>query len=338
MSYGLKYFIQYPYLFIDTPDADMGSDDNGHCYELQLWVKDFTGTPQEVPAGAGHPILRQDNSEQIVSQTMEFTVETSTGREFEDLYAEDPYSVEVILVHHNANTATKSKLFRGWLITEQYNAPYIDPPFDITFSATDGIGLLKNKNFAMPLSAIRASEIDIIDHCLNNDLPQVAERYIVGLGIGHQGATAPASPLVSTYLNVSQFYDSDGLPMTRYDVLNAILRSYGPECYIKRNVDNYTIADTTFLMNTTINPVALVRNGEAWAVSQCATNFMASQKVDIASNTMGAAAPAIVIDQLGTEVQKRNGLFELTQEYNVASNMFAPGEINRSTFKIQTTG
>ena len=88
MSYALKYFIQYPYMWINGDDQ--GQITNADYYELQLHVKDFTGTPQEVPAGAGHPILRQDNSEQIVSQTLEFTVETSSGREFEDLYAEDP--------------------------------------------------------------------------------------------------------------------------------------------------------------------------------------------------------------------------------------------------------
>ena len=266
MSYNLKYFSRYPYF------NTSGVQTNDY-YELRLLVDNYAGDAIEVNPGAKHPVVRQDKNEQIISRTLEFSLETEDDLEFEDLYAENPYSVEVLFLHYKSADDTYSVVYRGWLITEQYEAPYIDPPFDVIFSATDGFGLLKNKLFSMPLTAGRVREIDIIDHCLNDDLPQSASEYIVGLGTSHHSATALESTLVHTYLNVAQFYE-DGIGMTRYDVLNDVLRSYGYECFIQRHVNNYTIADISFLSNTVKKPLVLTKNGNNWNAVMASDSFI----------------------------------------------------------------
>ena len=125
----------YTNKFIFTFDSHQGK-------ECQIIIAEdgYSGTAVDRAVG-GSPILRMDQNGSIRGTSLEFPAECVVADEFADLYTSNPLKFRVTL---SINGAT---YWRGFITPELYAAPWVDPPHDVTVTATDGLGELKNSLF-----------------------------------------------------------------------------------------------------------------------------------------------------------------------------------------------
>ena len=109
-----------------------------------------------------------------------------------------------------------TKIFVGYLNTRQYQAAYKPAPNNLSFTAHDGLGLLKDQYFTL---TGRQDEFAIIRHCLT--YLDYSIGYSIAIPIHETTHNTSLSPLEQTYHNCSIFED-----MTCYEVLEKILERY----------------------------------------------------------------------------------------------------------------
>lgn len=101
---------------------------------------------------SGTPTLRLDNGGAVCGSSLEFLAECLTADEYATLYTSDPYKYRVEV------TSGSAMLWQGYITPELYAAPWVDAPYDVTVTATDGLGELKSHPFTemgrQPLSSI----------------------------------------------------------------------------------------------------------------------------------------------------------------------------------------
>ena len=89
----------------------------------------------------GAPSLRLEQNGNIKGMSLEIPAECVVEDEYASLYTSNPYRFLVELVINN------SIVWRGFITPELYAAPWVDPPYDVTLTATDGLGELKMHNY-----------------------------------------------------------------------------------------------------------------------------------------------------------------------------------------------
>jgi len=181
-----------------------------------------TNTPVELKMGNNPPTIEKSNNEHFIGSALNFSIETDEVDGMISLFSEDPrhFKVEVAIEYGVQNLIT---LFSGFLVPEQYEDPYIYPPFDIELSAVDGLGLLKKADF--DLKGFH-KDIDIISHILSKTGLTLPLVNYIDISVDIDGVMMPA--LENSYSNCDIFYDDKG-PKKCYEVINCLLHSYGPE-------------------------------------------------------------------------------------------------------------
>lgn len=106
-------------------------------YEIRIRQQGYTGDPTYRALG-GSPVLRRDRGDLIDGTSLEWPAECLIDEEFASLYTSDPKAFSVVLLHEGVT------LWQGFLSTELYSDPETEPPYDVTLTATDGLGELKN--------------------------------------------------------------------------------------------------------------------------------------------------------------------------------------------------
>jgi hypothetical protein len=158
--------------------------------------------------------LRKDKAAVIRGTSFEFSIREQVDFEFLEFYTNSNKKIKVELYD-----PSNSLIWVGFNLPQQYQVPYTAPPVSVTFTASDGLGLLKSEAFTL---TGRASQLDIIRHCIDK----------IGLGIGYSIAintfevthNHSYSPLAQT------FEDSDSFSgMKCYEVIEKILNKYDAE-------------------------------------------------------------------------------------------------------------
>lgn len=109
---------------------------SGKAVRIAIADNDYTGAAVERRLG-GSPQLRCELSGNIHGISLEIPAECKVDDEFAVLYTSDPTRFAVRLEVDSA------VVWRGFVTPELYAAPWVDPPYDVQITATDGLGELK---------------------------------------------------------------------------------------------------------------------------------------------------------------------------------------------------
>jgi hypothetical protein len=109
---------------------------SGKAVRIAIADNDYTGAAVKRRLG-GSPQLRCELSGNIHGMSLEIPAECEVDDEFAVLYTSDPTRFAVRL------EVDSVVVWRGFVTPELYAAPWIDPPYDVQITATDGLGELK---------------------------------------------------------------------------------------------------------------------------------------------------------------------------------------------------
>jgi hypothetical protein len=113
-----------------------GKDISGEVIEIRIYKEGYSGSSIEIKM-ASSPLLRMDNGGRVKGTSLEFTLISETAGQLSDLYTTDPYELQVQLSKGSAT------IWTGYILREQYGEEYIEAPYPISLTATDGLGVLK---------------------------------------------------------------------------------------------------------------------------------------------------------------------------------------------------
>ena len=127
MAYGIKYKFKF-------------ESTNGKTYTVNLLKDGFSGTAVSRPLGKA-PVIRMKEGDPFRATSCDLVLECQTDGEFADLYTSDPFKYRIDV--YSGNT----QVWTGFIATEVYAEPNIAPPYDVSVTATDGLGILKEYIF-----------------------------------------------------------------------------------------------------------------------------------------------------------------------------------------------
>lgn len=127
MAYSTRYTFSF-----DSPE--------GKEIDITIAENGYTGDAVNRPLG-GSPLLRMDSSGSIKGMSLEIPAECQVEDEYADLYTSDPTKFLVTLSINSADA------WFGFISPEIYAAPWVDPPYDVALTATDGLGELKRYTY-----------------------------------------------------------------------------------------------------------------------------------------------------------------------------------------------
>lgn len=128
MAYGVKYQFS-----IEAT--------NGDEVDIFLLQRDYSGQ-KYIRALGRAPILKRERNGCILGTSLEIFAECRVDGEFAELYTSDAYEYKVEVYKRQILQWT------GFVSPELYAEPDIAPPYDVQIIATDGLGELKNYDFA----------------------------------------------------------------------------------------------------------------------------------------------------------------------------------------------
>lgn len=128
MAYGVKYQFS-----IEAT--------NGDEVDIFLLQRDYSGQ-KHIRALGRAPILKRERNGCILGTSLEIFAECRVDGEFAELYTSDAYEYKVEVYKRQVLQWT------GFVSPELYAEPDIAPPYDVQIIATDGLGELKNYDFA----------------------------------------------------------------------------------------------------------------------------------------------------------------------------------------------
>ena len=128
MAYGVKYQFS-----IEAT--------NGDEVDIFLLQRDYSGQ-KHIRALGRAPILKRERNGCILGTSLEIFAECRVDGEFAELYTSDAYEYKVEVYKRQILQWT------GFVSPELYAEPDIAPPYDVQIIATDGLGELKNYDFA----------------------------------------------------------------------------------------------------------------------------------------------------------------------------------------------
>jgi hypothetical protein len=200
MGYGIKYEL-------------LCTSKKSNLYKAKIYKDDVVlgNIDRNVPLNPF--VLRKDRASVIKGTSFEFAIREAVDFEFIPFYTSNPkkYKVEVY--------KDTVMLWVGYIDPQQYNAPYKPAPNNIRFTASDGLGLLKNEDFTL---TGRQTELDIIRYCL--DKIGLGLSYAIAISIWETGHDTTRSPLAQSYLNC-EIFDGDSC----YEVIEKVLSRYDAE-------------------------------------------------------------------------------------------------------------
>lgn len=202
MAYGLKYELKC---------TQKGSND---LYKLRLSFLDYVGDPVDRNIPGDSPlVLREDKTPVIRGTSLDFAIREGVDFEMDEFYTNNPKKIKAEL--YKATTL----LWSGYNLPQQYNAPYIPAPVSINFTATDGLGLLKNEKYNQTGTN---SQLAIIIYCI--DKIGLALGYSTAINLFEASHNHDRSPLEQTFEDSSIYNGKDCLA-----VIEDILGKYDAE-------------------------------------------------------------------------------------------------------------
>ena len=230
---------------------------NGWEYYMEFFVRDYTGAPSEISLGQGGPVISydtdtEDRDNPILASQMEipFIVNTGSQNSFID-NLRDTYKEQDVYVHlYKSTSANVSPLWSGFLLMDLSDKEDVWYPFEVKLKATDGIALLKDRDFVKDGAT---------KPYINTDMNWGPGRFTYWIGkilqkVGsatsaegshanphfrtsvnwynsqHTGTGQSVDPLYNTQVKASWTHESDDngnyTPMSCYDVLKELMKSW----------------------------------------------------------------------------------------------------------------
>ena len=181
------------------------SSHSDKAVSIRIQQRDYSGGALRRNAG-GSPSLRYERNEHVMGSTLTFKAECVEDDEYSALYTSDAFMYRVLLF------VDGSQRWSGYITPELYSAPWIDPPYDVQLTATDGLGELKRYEFEAcghkTLSEHLASLLGKIGY--NGEVEMISTMFT--------GSNTAASLLDDVSISLDHMAGD-----TCYDVLQAIL-------------------------------------------------------------------------------------------------------------------
>lgn len=201
MAYGLKYEL-------------LCNTKKGNLYKTKISFDSYAGADIDRNVPVNPFALRKDRASIIRGTSLEFSIREQTDFEFLEFYTNKPKHIQVELTD-----ASDVQYWIGYLDTQQYRCPYTPSPLTVKFTASDGLGLLKNEAFTLTGTQ---TQFAILMHCL--DKIGLGLGYAVAIGIHETNHDTDISPLEQTTERCSTFERCNC-----YEVIEKILTKYDAE-------------------------------------------------------------------------------------------------------------
>ena len=134
-------------------------------YRIDILQDGFTGTRIKRNLG-GNPVLRRERNGDVFGSSLEFYAESEIDGEFSFLYTTNPVALKVQLWDisgpEDEDPDVGTLRWEGFVVTEQYSEPFIDPPYNVNVVATDGLGELKYSIFEPSLEAMYSENYTVL--------------------------------------------------------------------------------------------------------------------------------------------------------------------------------
>lgn len=162
----------------------------------------------------------------LLTSSLEFSFivnDNSEGKYFH-LFTGEENRFKVLLKDVSVTNYSKI-IWQGYLLPEQFSEPYIYNNFSVNFTATDGVGLLKNKEFAAPSVSTKTSVLEVINTCLK-------QTGIIAPIVFTEALQNVAFNLDYLDLTVdTNSYLEDGKKQSVYSVLNKCVTAIGAQLF-----------------------------------------------------------------------------------------------------------
>ena len=230
---------------------------NGWEYYMEFFVKDYVGSPEEISLGPSGPVISydtdtEDRDNPILASQMEipFIVNTGSQNSFiENL--RDTYNEQDVYVHlYKSTSSNVSPLWSGFLLMDLSDKEDVWYPFEVNLTATDGLSLLKDRDFcdSDAVKPYQSTDMFFGPDKFTNLISLILQK--VGAATSDEGAFNDASfstsvnwynaqhtgtgqsvdPLYNTKVKASWTHESDEngnyTTMNSYDVLKEIMRTW----------------------------------------------------------------------------------------------------------------
>lgn len=203
MAYGLKYEL-------------LCNTKKGNLFKTKISFDSYAGSDIDRNVPINPFKLRKDRAAVIKGTSLEFSIREQTDFEFLEFYTNKPKHIQVELTD-----AADVQYWIGFVDTQQYNCPYTPSPLNIKFTASDGLGLLKNEAFTLTGTQ---TQFDILIHCL--DKIGLGLGFAVAIGIHETHHNTAISPLEQTTEPCNTFEKCNC-----YEVIEKILTKYDAEIF-----------------------------------------------------------------------------------------------------------
>lgn len=230
VEYNIVYSSKYHLNFDDL---------DGRLYNLSIFKKDYTGTSEPV-CGGGSPVTLeyQEGEKYDIIKSTKASVSLLSDVRFKylDFFSSDEREHRVDLSRDGA------LIWRGYLLPDVYNEPFISPNYFVSITASDGLNTLKNYPYQDDAGNLYTGEkslLDVIFDCLGKldlalPLRSVVDVYEANMREATDTAdTDPvvSDPLFQAMVNTSNFLDKKGLPLSCEKVLEYCLGFLGARIF-----------------------------------------------------------------------------------------------------------
>src|SRR5690606_14176777 len=111
--------------------------------KIDLLKRDYSGPVEEVTPGDS-PLTIREGGEDLFSiirgQEAAISLQASYSGQYLELFTSDDREFQVNVYKGEI----ESLFWRGWIVPDMYLKPYLAAPYNMSFSATDNLGSLKD--------------------------------------------------------------------------------------------------------------------------------------------------------------------------------------------------
>lgn len=230
-TYGPRYVLD----FDDVQSRPLG---------LAIQNRNYEGTPEPI-CGGGGPVSIQyadqgiDKYALLVESKATLSLLADTSSKYLAFFSEDERE-------HRVDVTYKGLLFwRGFILPDVYNEPFIAPTYEVQVWASDGLGTLKHYAYTDPNGNPFTGErslLDVVFDCLDRldlDLPFISMVDVYEASMFETEDLQDPSPIISDPLSqavvdTESFLDEKGTPLDCEKVLTRCLEHFGARIYQDR--------------------------------------------------------------------------------------------------------
>lgn len=200
-SYGVRWRMEYDHVHPD-----------GYVSRVDIEQRDYAGAIEET-CGSDTPFLLEyapDEETQLVPSfaTIQLAVEQGEEGKFNDIRIGDDRQ-HIVKKYLDSGSGFVLE-WVGYITPEFYEEPYIFEPYIISLKAIDGLGELKNIDFAMDSGEYyfgEMSTIKIISECLKKLPVQLPIRSCINIYEDGMNETSADDPLSQAIISSSNYRD-----------------------------------------------------------------------------------------------------------------------------------